>query len=77
MNSELFCEDYYQPPNPNIVKMIEQLEAWRRNRLTLYPNDVINMLIDAELITVYDAEKILNTVQEKALDTTLPTCYIS
>lgn len=76
MQNDLFCEDYYQPPNPNIVKMIEQLEGWRRKHLTLYPNDVINMLIDAELITVYDAEKILKIVQEKSLDITLPTCYI-
>ena len=77
MDSDLFCEDYYQPPDAKIVKIIEQLEAWRRKRLTLYSNDVMNMLIDAELITVHDTENILNSLQNKSVDITLPTCYIS
>jgi hypothetical protein len=76
MDSDLFCEDYYTPPNENIVKLVTQLLAWRRMNITLYSNDVLNMLIDHNLATVHDVEKIMKDNENKTLDMSLPTCYI-
>ena len=77
MQTDLFCEDYYIPPNEKIVELIKNLSAWDRKHLTLYPKDVINMLIEANIITTYDAQKIIEENKEKTLDISLPTCYIS
>jgi hypothetical protein len=76
MNSDLFCDDYYTAPTEKIVELIKNLSAWDRNHLTLYPKDVINMLIEADIITTYDAQKIVEENKEKTLDISLPTCYI-
>lgn len=77
MNSDLFCEDYYQAPDEKVVKLVTQLLAWKKYNLLLYPNDVLNMLIDNGLITKYDIQNIIDDVEKKTLDITLPTCYIS
>jgi len=77
MDSDLFCDDYYTPPNEKMVELIKNLTAWDRRHLTLYPKDVINMLIEADIITTYDAQKIVEENKEKTLDISLPTCYIS
>ena len=77
MDSDLFCEDYYTPPNENIVKLVTQLLAWKRQNLMLYPNDVLNMLIDCEFLNKYEMQNIIDDVDKKPLDISLPTCYIS
>ena len=78
MDSDLFCDDYYTPPNEKMVELIKNLTAWDRRHLTLYPKDVMNMLVDADLITEYDVKKIIiEQNSEKTLDISLPTRYIT
>jgi hypothetical protein len=77
MDTDLFCEDFYQAPDEKVVKLVTQLLAWKRQNLMLYPNDVLNMLIDNDLITKYDIQNIIDDVEKKTLDISLPTSYIS
>lgn len=77
MDTDLFCEDFYQAPDEKVVKLVTQLLAWKRQNLMLYPNDVLNMLIDNGLITKYDIQNIIDDVEKKTLDISLPTSYIS
>ncbi len=76
MNSELFCEDYYIQPNENIVKFIEEIYKWKKKNLTMYPNDVINILIETGNLSTLDVLNIFAKAEKKSLDITLPTCYI-
>ena len=42
-----------------------------------YPNDVLNMLIDCNMITMVEVEQILEMTNKKQVDITLPTRYIA
>jgi hypothetical protein len=77
MQPDLFCEDYYVPPKPQLIELIKNLAAWERKNLTLYPKDVMNMLVDAEVLTVHDIKVVAQSVQDKPLDVVLPTNHIS
>jgi hypothetical protein len=76
MQPDLFCDDYYTPPNQNIIDLIKNLSAWDRRHLTLYPKDAMNMLIDAGILTEYDVRKIVDHFNEKTIDAVLPTRHI-
>lgn len=77
MNSELFCEDYYIQPNEKIVKFVEEIYKWKKKNLTMYPNDVINILIETGNLSTLDVLNIFQKAEKKSLDITLPTSYIS
>jgi hypothetical protein len=77
MNSELFCEDYYIQTNEQTIKFVEEIYKWKKKNLTMYPNDVINILIETGNLTTLDVLNIFQKAEKKSLDITLPTCYIS
>ncbi len=56
---------------------MENLIAWDKKHLTLYPKDVINMLVDAGLISVTDVRRIFDSVQDKSLPVQLPNNNIT
>jgi hypothetical protein len=76
MDSDLFCEDYYQSPDPKMIKFIEEVYKWKRQNLMLYPNDVMNLLIETGNVALVDVLNIFAKAENKSLDITLPTCYI-
>jgi hypothetical protein len=77
MNSELFCEDYYIQTNEQTIKFVEEIYKWKKKNLTMYPNDVINILIETGNLSTLDVLNIFQKAEKKSLDITLPTCYIS
>jgi hypothetical protein len=77
MNSELFCEDYYIQTNEQTIKFVEEIYKWKKKNMTMYPNDVINILIETGNLTTLDVLNIFQKAEKKSLDITLPTCYIS
>lgn len=77
MDTDLFCEDFYIEPDPKIVKFIEEVYKWKRQNLMLYPNDVMNLLIETGNVAMIDVLNIFAKAENKPLDITLPTCYIS
>jgi hypothetical protein len=77
MNSELFCEDYYIQTNEQTIKFVEETYKWKKKNMTMYPNDVINILIETGNLTTLDVLNIFQKAEKKSLDITLPTCYIS
>ena len=77
MNSELFCEDYYIQTNEQTIKFVEEIYKLKKKNLTMYPNDVINILIETGNLSTLDVLNIFQKAEKKSIDITLPTCYIS
>ena len=61
----------------DIEKVVEQLAMWRRKKFSLFPEDVMNMLIENGLITKEEVEKIIEDGSKKELDIRLPKVYIT
>ena len=77
MDSDLFCEDYYVSADEKIVNLVEQILAWKKSSVMLYPADVLNMMIDLNLISMVEVLQIIESTNNKHLDITLPSRYIS
>jgi hypothetical protein len=77
MNSDLFCEDFFTTADKNTINLVQQIVMWKRKNLMLYPDDILNMLIDNNLITMVEVEQIIDMTNQKSLDISLPTRYIS
>jgi hypothetical protein len=77
MSHEAYCEDFFTTADKNTINFVEQIVLWKRRNLMLYPDDILNMLIDSNLITMVEVEQIIDTTKQKSLDITLPTRYIS
>jgi hypothetical protein len=76
MSHEAYCEDFFTTADKNTINFVEQIVLWKRRNLMLYPDDILNMLIDNNLITIVEVEQIIDTTKQKSLDITLPTRYI-
>jgi hypothetical protein len=76
MSHEAYCEDFFTTADKNTINFVEQIVLWKRRNLMLYPDDILNMLIDNNLITMVEVEQIIDTTKQKSLDITLPTRYI-
>lgn len=61
----------------DIEKVVEQLAMWRRKKFSLFPEDVMNMLIENGLITAEDVQQVIENAQKKELDIHLPKVYIT
>lgn len=76
MAHEAFCEDYFITADKNTVAFVEQVLMWRKKKWTLYPTDVLNLMIDNNLISLVEVEQIMESTKNNSLDITLPTRYI-
>lgn len=61
----------------DIERVVEQLAMWRRKKFSLFPEDVMNMLIENGLITAEDVQQVIEKAQKKELDIHLPKVYIT
>lgn len=61
----------------DIEKVVEQLAMWRRKKFSLFPEDVMNMLIENGLITKDEVEQVIENAKKKELDIHLPKVYIT
>jgi len=77
MSHEAYCEDFFTTADKNTINFVEQITLWKKRNLMLYPNDVLNMLIDCNMITMVEVEQILEMTNKKQVDITLPTRYIA
>jgi len=50
---------------------------WRRKKFSLFPEDVMNMLIENGLITKDEVEQVIENAKKKELDIHLPKVYIT
>lgn len=57
-------------------KLIEQLVMWKRKKYYLFPEDVMNMMIQNGLCTEEEVRQVIETASKKELDIRLPTVYI-
>lgn len=58
-------------------KVIEQLVMWKRKKHYLFPEDVMNMMIENGLCTEEEVKQIIESTNKKELDIRLPTVYIA
>ena len=65
---------YYSGPSTNVVDLVAEILTWRLNNSILYPNDVLNMLVDHSFVTKYDIDRITENYKPKQLK--LPTQHI-
>jgi len=65
-------EDYYVKTAEEVKTFTEKIIAWKNNKQLLFPDDVLNMLIDCKLINEYEVKEIID---KKPLDISLPTKY--
>lgn len=61
----------------DIEKVVEQLAMWCRKKFSLFPEDVMNMLIENGLITKDEVEQVIENAKKKELDIHLPKVYIT
>jgi hypothetical protein len=76
MSHEAYCEDFFTTADKNTIAFVEQIMIWKKRNLTLYPTDVLNLMIDHNLISMVEVEQIIESTKNKSLDITLPTRYI-
>lgn len=62
--------------NEDIQKFIKQIIIWKKYKQLLYPDDVLNMMIDCNLIKYIDLEELIKEIDKKPLDLLLPNTYI-
>ena len=77
MSHEAYCEDFFVTADKNTVKFVEQICMWKKKNMMLYPTDILNMMIDCNLLTIVEAEQIMEVTNKKQVDITLPTRYIA
>lgn len=53
--------------------MVQEMFQWKKSKMNLEPEDVVNFMIDANLITRADAEQFF---KESSLKVKLPTKHI-
>ena len=61
----------------DIEKVVEQLAMWRRKKFTIFPEDVMNMLIENGVISEENVQQVVESAQKKELDIRLPKVYIT
>ena len=58
---------------PEVESLVTKIIAWKNNKQTLIPEDVVNMMIDSGMITEDEVQEI---IKKKPLDIQLPKSYI-
>jgi hypothetical protein len=76
MDSELFTEDYYIQPDEKVVNFVEEIYKWKSQNLTMYPTDVLNLLIETGNVSLVDVLTIFKKAEKKPVDIKLPFNYI-
>jgi hypothetical protein len=61
----------------DIEKVVEQLAMWLRKKFTIFPEDVMNMLIENGVISEENVQQVVESAQKKELDIRLPKVYIT
>ena len=64
------------PLSEETKKFATQILIWKKTRQTFYANDILNMLIDAKLISVDQIKTIVSEIETKEVKATLPGSHI-
>lgn len=75
--------DYYsgsyidpQPASEEAKKFTSQILIWKKTRQTFYANDILNMLIDANLININEIISMTEEINSKEVKAELPNSHI-
>lgn len=75
--------DYYsgsyiepQPASEETKKFASQILIWKKTRQTFYANDILNMLIDANLININEIISMAEEINNKEVKAELPNSHI-
>lgn len=60
----------------NMNDFVEKIISWKLNRHMLYPEDVLNMLIDSDLCSISEIQEKIEEASKNKLDPSLPNTYI-
>jgi DNA-directed RNA polymerase subunit F len=66
----------YTSTNEKLKKLIEQIVYWKRKNYIMYPNDILNYLIEYDLISISEAKELIDEYSKTPLDIHLPREYI-
>lgn len=59
-----------------VKKFTTQILIWKKTKQTFYANDILNMLIDAELISIKEINTICDEMKNKEVKAVLPNSHI-
>lgn len=72
--------DYYSgsyiAASEEAKKFTYQIIIWKKTRQTFYANDILNMLIDANLININEIISMTEEINSKEVKAELPTSHI-
>lgn len=57
--------------------LARQIIMWKLSRQTIYPDDILNMMIDCDLIQINDVLTLIEECKEKVTQAQLPNNHIS
>jgi hypothetical protein len=63
--------------SPQALEMMKQVVAWKARNFTMYPDDVLNMLIDNGLVQTFQVNSQITQQKQSPVDVKLPTSYIT
>ena len=63
--------------NENYKDFAKQIVIWKKYKQIIYPEDILNMMIDCNLISYTELNEIIKESDKKVLDLKLPNTYIS
>lgn len=74
--------DYYSgsyisnEASDEVKKFTSQILIWKKTRQTFYANDILNMLIDANLININEIISMTEEINSKEVKAELPNSHI-
>lgn len=72
--------DYYSgsyiAASEEAKKFTSQIIIWKKTRQTFYANDILNMLIDANLININEIISMTEEINSKEVKAELPNSHI-
>lgn len=63
--------------SPQALEMMKQIVAWKARNFTMYPDDVLNLLIEHGLVHTYQVNSQITQQKQSPVDVKLPTSYIN
>lgn len=74
----IYTGSYIEPQaaSKEVKRFTAQILIWKKTNQTFYANDILNMLIDAELINVKEINTIVEEIKNKEVKAVLPNSHI-
>ena len=62
--------------NSDTTALVEQIAIWKKYKTDIYPEDILNLIIDVGMARLYEVNDIIEKISKIETEVTLPTNHI-